>query len=196
MHSSKHLIVNALLGAGLLYLLNKPIFSLELLAIVLAGFLVDFDHLFNQMTRGNLSNPDKMIRHWDSIAEGHSGDMYLFHTYEFIALFGFAGFLHPIFFYLFIGLLLHFICDSFVNFKSTRSFQWLEDYSIFWYLYVHRDYPVFQRFFSSASKVFRPTAFIKLFFVYIVYGFSHPDLFLSWFTKYPVLIARWVLSKF
>ena len=188
--------MNALVGAGLLHFIDKPIFSLELVAIVLAGFLIDFDHLFNQMMHGNLSNPDKMIRHWDSIAEGHSGDIYLFHTYEFMALIGIAGFLHPIFFYIFVGLMLHFLCDALVNFKDTRSLQWMEDYSIFRYIFLHRDYPVFQRFFSSASKVFKPTAFIKLLFVYIVYGFTHPDLFISWFTKYPILIIRWVLSKF
>jgi hypothetical protein len=195
MHSSKHLIVNALVGAGFLYLLDKPIVSLNLLVIVLAGFFIDLDHLFNQMVHGNLSNPDKMVRHWDSIAEGHSGDLYLFHTYEFIGLIGIAGFLHSIFFYMFIGLVLHFLCDALVNFKDMRSLQWLEDYSVSWYIYLHRGYPVFQRFFSSASKVFKPTAFIKLLFVYVVYVFTHPDLFFNWIIKYPILLIRWALSK-
>jgi len=197
MHSSKHVLINIVLGSGLLYLLDYQIFSKELLILVLFGFFVDLDHLFNQMWKGNLFEPKKMVQQWEATADGYTGELYLFHSYEFMTLIGLAGLLHPLFIFAFVGLVIHFICDAIVNFKETDTLAWLEDYSILYYLRVHRDYPILERFFKSISRIANPKVAVNLLALYLFYAYTHPETVMGWlFAKghLPTLL-RWTLEK-
>jgi len=197
MHSSKHIFVNAVFGSGLLYLLDYPLFSKELLIIVLFGLFVDLDHLFNQMWKGNLFEPKKMIQQWEATADGCTGELYIFHSYEFMGLFGLASLLHPLFLFAFVGLVLHFICDAIVNFKDTHTFEWFEDYSICYYWYQWRDYPVVSKFLKSVIKIANPKVALNLLALYLFYAYTHPETVIGWlFAKghLPSLL-RWTLEK-
>lgn len=197
MHSSKHVLINAVLGSGLLYLLEYSIFSKELLIMVLFGLFVDLDHLFNQMWKGNLFEPKKMIQQWEATAEGCTGELYLFHSYEFMTLIGLAGLLHPIFLFAFVGLVLHFICDAIINFKDTHTFEWLEDYSICYYWYRWRDYPVVSKFLKSIIKIANPKVALDLLALYLFYAYTHPETAMGWiFMKWhPQVVIQWILGK-
>jgi hypothetical protein len=178
-------------------MLGKPIFSTELIIVILFGFVVDIDHLFNQMVKGNLFNPDKMVKHWNAIAEGYTGELYLFHSYEFIGLIALASLFNPFFFYAFVGLVLHFICDAIVNFKETHTLEWFEDYSIIYYLYRWHDYAVVERFLTSAAKLLNPKSFMNLVALYLIYAYTHPHTVMGWlFSKWqPQSLIQWMLEK-
>ena len=197
MRSSRHLVINFAAGGILLYLLGYEIISYQLLAIVLFGVVVDVDHLFNQMWKGNLFHPEKMVQEWDAIADRHSGELYLFHSYEFMGLIGLAGFLHPIFFFAFIGLAMHFVSDAVGNFNESHTFAWLEDYSICYYLYRMRDFPVVEKFLKHLLNIMNPKSFFKLLVVYLLYLYTHPETMMGWIlTKpYPTSVLRWLADK-
>tara|TARA_Y100000034_G_scaffold96368_1_gene117305 strand:+ start:6919 stop:7449 length:531 start_codon:yes stop_codon:yes gene_type:complete len=174
-----------------------PIWSKELMIMVLFGLFVDIDHLFNQMVSGNLYNPDKMVKHWTATAEGYTGALYLFHSYEFMAVVLLAGVFRPIFMYAFIGLALHFVCDAIVNLKETHTLEWFEDYSIIYYLYQWSDYHVVKRFWYSAIKLVNPKSFLNLVALYLIYAYTHPHTVMGWiFSKYqPQALIQWMLEK-
>lgn len=197
MHSAKHAVINAVLGAGLLYIFDMPLLSKELAVIVLFGFFVDVDHMFNQMWKGNLFNPKKMIHDWESHADGYTGEMYLFHSYEFIGLIGVIGAFFPLMRFALAGLIMHFIFDAIVNFRQTHTLGWLEDYSIIYYLYLTQDFPVLTRFFKVLFKLANPRVFVRLFAVYIFYIYAHPETFLGWFLVKvnPQALLKWVTEK-
>jgi|ETN02SMinimDraft_4_1059925.scaffolds.fasta_scaffold51997_3 hypothetical protein len=181
MQSGKHILISAVAGIALFYLLGMPIFSKELAIIVVFGFLIDLDHLFNQMWKGNLRNPPIMIREWEATAEAHTGELYVFHSYEFIAIIGVTSIFFPIMRFALVGLVLHFFCDAIVNYKSTRTFEWVEDYSAIYTFYTMRHYNVEKRLFRSFKKMIHPKTIPHIVMIYLIYVYTHPNQFLKWF---------------
>jgi len=193
MHSSKHIFFNAIIGSVMLYILGYPIFSYELLMIVSFGFFIDIDHLFNEIFKGDLFYPEKTVKKWILITEEYTGELYLFHSYEFMGFVLLLGLWSPLFVFAFVGLAVHFICDAFTNFKETRSFEFLEDFSIIYYVYKWRHYHVFKKFFTEFFKIIQPRPFLRLWILYLNYIYAHPDTILGWlFSK---MHPRHILNK-
>ncbi|MDP7282205.1 MAG: hypothetical protein QF475_01015 [Candidatus Undinarchaeales archaeon] len=195
---SKHIFASFVLGSSLLYLLNMPIFSKELIVMVLVGGGVDFDHLIIQMMHGNLFHPEKMARHFAATKDSHTGFLYLFHTYEAMTLVALAGLLNPMFFFAFGAMALHFVCDAICNFRDTHTFEWIEDYSVIYYLYNRRDYHVVEKVFVKSLKMMNPMSsksIFKLFAVYAAYVYTNPKFFFGSFVDFPIRIVKWMVSK-
>jgi membrane-bound metal-dependent hydrolase YbcI (DUF457 family) len=134
MHTTKHLVINLVLGGIILFLRGEPVFSLGLLLIVLAGGIIDFDHVFDEMRKGSWKHPGKMIKRWAATHNQYVQGLYAFHTGEFLLLMIILSFIFPILAYVFIGLVLHLFADGVTNYNDTKSFFWLKSYSALWWL--------------------------------------------------------------
>jgi hypothetical protein len=133
MDFSKHIIINAIFGSLILFIIGEPVFSRNLLIIVLTGLLIDIDHVLDALIKGELKHPKKLIKHWISTGNKYVKGKYVFHTIEFIILILILSFAWPKLIYVFIGLAIHLIADCMNNYLNTNDFLWLKDYSLcFW----------------------------------------------------------------
>ena len=139
MHTLKHLLINISLGILILFVLNERIFSINLLLIILAGVLIDIDHVFNEIYKGTIKNPRKVIRYWASTQDKHVKELYLFHSYEFLFILLVLSFIFMPLIYILIGLIIHFITDGITNYNDIKSFSWLKHYSVIWWLIRKKD---------------------------------------------------------
>ena len=130
MKTIHHAVINTGLGGITLSILRHPIISIELLIIILAGILIDIDHLFVEILKGTIRYPKKVIKYWASIPNKHTGELHIFHSYEFLSIVLFLWFFNSIFLFIFLGLFLHFLADGITNYRNAKSFKWLRDYSI------------------------------------------------------------------
>lgn len=135
MNALKHLIINLIFGFLILLLFFKQINFQYLLVIVLSGFLIDVDHIFNEIYKKTIFKPKKFVRYWFDIANKYTGELYLFHTYEFFLLILILSLYNKLFLFIFIGLVIHFIADGITNNNYTRSFKWVKNYSVILYLF-------------------------------------------------------------
>lgn len=129
-----HVLINLTLGSLFLFVSGRPIFSNELVIIVISGVLIDIDHIFNEIWKGTIKNPKKIIKYLTSIADLHTGELYFFHSYEFLLLIAYLSFYQNIFFYVLIGLVFHFMADAITNTRATKSLNWLKEYSVLYNL--------------------------------------------------------------
>lgn len=129
MHILIHALINLILGYSIVG------FSQGLLIIIISGIIIDIDHIFNEIWKGTLKNPKKVIKYWASIPNKYTGEFYLFHSYEFILIIFFLSKINTIFYFIFLGLIFHFIADAITNINATKSMKWLKDYSVIFKIY-------------------------------------------------------------
>jgi hypothetical protein len=87
----------------------------------LSTFLIDFDHYMNAVLKTRRLGLFSAFEYYKIlIKRGHAerkkgifkkGDFHIFHTIEFHALVLLAGFVHPVFFYVFAGMAFHSLVD-------------------------------------------------------------------------------------
>jgi hypothetical protein len=137
MKFTNHIIINATIGGIICFIINRFLFFENLLIVVASGVLIDIDHVFVEIFKGTLRHPRKVIEYWKSIPNKHTGELYIFHSYEFMFAILVLGLQNKFFLIVLIGLILHFLADGLINYLDTKSFSWLRDYSIIFKIYDH-----------------------------------------------------------
>jgi uncharacterized membrane protein len=116
-------------------MLGKPLLSLPFLLIILGGTLIDVDHIFDEVYKGNIKKVRKVIRHWAKTCNIYVRGLYFFHTYEFMFVILLASiFLYQPFIYVLLGMIIHFLSDGITNYSYIEDFSWLKHYSVIWWL--------------------------------------------------------------
>lgn len=115
-----HIVFGALFTL-VLWLFFPSINWIYLIAFFLASFLIDFDHYAASVLKTrklSLKHSfDYHARDGKRIEQEHArgirtkGDFHLFHTLEFHLFVLALALIHPIFFFIFLGMLFHSICD-------------------------------------------------------------------------------------
>ncbi len=114
-------ILLGLIFTALIWFISPEISLIYLVVLFLSSFLIDTDHYINACNKtGKLSlgrafnyykEQDKRIERMKAKGIRKKGDFHLFHTIEFHALIGLAGYFFPVFFYIFIGMVFHSLLD-------------------------------------------------------------------------------------
>ncbi len=140
MDSISHLLLNLVLGSLYLKLTNQPVVSWSLLVIVLIGVFIDVDHLLLPVLDGRLRSfrTKELLRFALSWLLGENRrdyDIYLFHTYEFLILIFYLSLNNSFLFFVFLGLVFHFVGDALANTLLHKNLSWVWDYSLILWFY-------------------------------------------------------------
>ena len=105
--------------------------------IILANVLIDFDHFMVAVIRNKGDCSLKKAYEYHDGPTKYKYDFHLFHTIEFHLLIFISSVLNPIFFYIFLGMLIHSICD-FIPLACTHRINEREYFFIKWYKNVKK----------------------------------------------------------
>ena len=147
MRPTKHAIISAVLGAGLIYYLKSYPAGI---ACLVSGVLIDLDHHIDYViAKGKIPNYKELNNFCDS--DPAWKPYLIFHSFEFLFFFWFLIFyskLNVIWGGMAIGLTTHMICDQFANpikpLAYSTIFRWQKKFD---------QRQIFtQRFFDEAKK--------------------------------------------
>ena len=102
--------------------------------MILSALLIDVDHLFYDLPEKR-DSVREILSYWWKMADEYKGKFYLFHTVDTLVIVFFLYlYVDKIFLYVFLGFFFHITQDSITNTRTTKSFLWLKNYSIFSYV--------------------------------------------------------------
>ncbi len=114
-------IVSGLIASILIFIAYPKVNLFYLSLFFLSSFLIDFDHYMCaavKLGKLNLKNALKYYKRMQEIEENEArrgifrkGHFHIFHTIEFHALVLALGFIHPMFMYVFAGMVFHSAVD-------------------------------------------------------------------------------------
>ena len=118
MHVLAHIPVNFTIGYLYYIITRQPADISFLIAISIAGFLIDMDHILTFIIKKRSVHPKKLYL-WLKYQLDHSiPSFYVCHTFEFIALLYILSFSHSFAYAMFIGYALHLATDMAVNIRK------------------------------------------------------------------------------
>ncbi len=128
----KHILISFLF-ASLYSLVSGSINAKAFLIIIFGAIPMDLDHLVNDIAKGRIKQPGKMIKRWFETSDKHTGEFHFLHNIEFlVAIFALALY-SKIFYYLFLSFALHLASDYYLKVRQTKSFD-IRDFSVIMHL--------------------------------------------------------------
>jgi hypothetical protein len=138
MDTIRHILINGTFAAIISKIALGYVDLKFFIVVVLAGALVDLDHIGPAIKTGIIKSFSRFVRHLIKIRNIHTADLYILHTYEFILLIILIGvfFNSMITLFIAIGLILHLAADSITNIKFTHGLSWIPDYSLLYMIFL------------------------------------------------------------
>lgn len=118
--------------ASLYSLISWNINLKAVLILIFGAIPLDADHIVNDIAKGRIKNPRKMVARWFRNADKHTGEFHFLHNIEILLAIFLLALYSKIFIYLFISFLLHIVADYYIKVKQTKSFS-IRDFSIILY---------------------------------------------------------------
>jgi hypothetical protein len=105
--------------------INLIIFSIW----TVGGIFMDSDHILNDIVKGRIKNPRKMIVNWFKSADIYTGEFHFLHNIEFLFIMLALSFFSKNLLYLFLSFTMHLATDYYMKVRHTNSFR-IDDFSI------------------------------------------------------------------
>lgn len=124
----KHILINFFFAS--LYCLVSWSINLKAFFIIIFGAIpIDFDHIINDIAKGRIRNPRKMLKRWYKTADIYTGEFHFLHNIEFLIAVFLLALYSKIFYYLFLSLALHIAADYYIKVRHTKSFN-INEFSV------------------------------------------------------------------
>lgn len=123
----KHILTGFIFASlySLFFGLNATAFFI----IVFGAIPIDFDHIINDIAKGRIKNPKKMLKRWYKTADIHTGEFHFLHNIEFLIVVFLLALYSKIFYYLLLSFALHIAADYYMKVRHTKSFD-IKDFSV------------------------------------------------------------------
>jgi len=131
MKIDKHILINFVTGIILLNITND-FTDRNLLFFIFGGFVFDIDHPIYHLVKYKSLKLNDFFKEHKKLFKTMTPKFYIFHTFEFIVLFGIISFYYlNIYFYL--GLITHLLSDiAKYIYTYKKNFSWIKHWSFFW----------------------------------------------------------------
>ncbi len=130
----KHMLVNALL-LTLIFPFVKPMLS-EIYILMLAGILIDADHLVNDFSKYRIRGKSfkEVIKYWWRAGDSDLGEFHFLHNIETVALlFVISAIYAEILLFVSLGFIFHLVGDVSMAVRHEKSFKALRKYLVFYF---------------------------------------------------------------
>lgn len=117
----KHILISFLFAS--LYSLFFGLNTKAFLIVIFGAIPMDIDHLVNDITKGRIKNPRKMLKRWYKTADIYTGEFHFLHNIEILFTVFLLALYSKIFYYLFISFTLHLAADYYMKVRHTKSFS-------------------------------------------------------------------------
>ena len=123
-----HLIVNSLAAIPLKYYLGWDLRAV--LIFVLAGILIDLDHLFYFFVKYKTIKLYQLITIGKELRKRMKPGIYIFHSFEFNIILIMASVFHHIIAIVLLSNAIHIILDIIEHYHYHRNFLWIKKWSM------------------------------------------------------------------
>ena len=128
-----HLITSTTIATSLRFLTDINLGNLAVFTIW-SGFLIDIDHPFLFMAKYKIYKVKKWIKIGNFLGKKQQAELYIFHSPEVNIMILLAGLFYPIFFWIFLGGMLHIFLDIIAHYFYHKNFLFLKKWSILYNL--------------------------------------------------------------
>jgi hypothetical protein len=132
MNGKEHLLMSLFFGT--IFLKIAGVFSFTALIWLYAANAFDIDHIFRYWYDKYRHNFTGLKKHLDMHYAMKKQRFLVFHTFEFLIVLGLLSYFSPVFYYIFLGWMIHMMGDLFLYFrhhrKVTKFFPWMMTWHI------------------------------------------------------------------
>ncbi|MFH2021500.1 MAG: hypothetical protein ABIJ34_08875 [archaeon] len=127
-----HLMANLIVSYFLKIFLNMS--DHLLLVFILAGVLIDIDHLFLFAVKYRKIDPKEWLARAKMLRKNMESELYIFHSPEFNLLLIAAAFFYEQIWLIILSNFIHISLDIIEHFTYHRNFRWIRRWSILFFL--------------------------------------------------------------